>query len=451
VKKRLFAGFSISNALNILTILKSLPQDGWENYYIYFGNIQNMQVICNTLHRHAHIKQFYNFSNNDATLIINKEKLDKTLNIKNFDELYLQFNGADYRELTRKYAKAPIYLIEDGLSSYEKHDLTFLFHKAPEALYIYNYLNGFLPHECRYSKLPQIQINLDDAKTIYSTLAQGLSIPYDKNTIIFCAQELFNTDIITYENELKMYVDSIKTIISNGFKVAFKEHPRNTRPFFPEICKIINSQLLYEFPKTITPIELFIAKQSPKAIVSAFSTSLFLSSHLFNCPAYTMNFLKYKTQNLVLRLYDYASVIAQALFKNTTEINTENQHYKQIYDKQVKTLLEVKELEFYRMFIPKKDFYRIKKDFLETCTDVQLLKTFSIHPVVINIIRNGKYKDLLKCNKLNIKHSSKEYLNQLKTVKDIKESLYAISTGLKNILKSIFWQIVDFLKISVIM
>ena len=53
-------------------------------------------------------------------------------------------------------------------------------------------------------------------------------------------------------------------------------------------------------------------------------------------------------------------------------------------------------------------------------------------------IKNGKYVDLLKCNKLNIKHNSKEYFKQFKTIKTLSELIFVLSEGMINILKAIF-------------
>lgn len=438
MKRRLFVGFSISNAINIISILKDLPANGWENYYVYLGNSKNLKAVCNLLKENTNIKNFYDLACNNIVLDISPQKLSNLVKEKNFNELYFQFNGADYRTISRKFKNADIFLIEDGLSSYEKHDLTFLFHKRPKALYCYNYLNNFLPHETRYSNLKYIQINAQNTKDLYQKLSQDLNIPYDKNTVILCAQELYSTGLITYEKELEMYTNCIKNLINKDIKVFFKEHPRRAIPFYPNIKKQISSELIQDFPNTIIPIEAYVSKQQPKAIISAFSTSLFLSNYLFDTPAYSLNFLKYKTQNLVLRLYDYASVIAQALFKNTANITDNTANSKQVYDKQTETLLKVKELEFYRMFISKKEFYKLKKDFLLYCSNNELLKSFNIHPVVINIIKNGNYIDLLKCNKLNIRHNSIEYFKQFNTIKTFQEFLYIIFIGLKTLSRAFF-------------
>ena len=438
MKKRLFAGFSLANAINIISIMKTLPNENWENYYVYLGPAENLKIVCELLYSNTTINRFFNLSTNNIVFSLSMQKLNEVVKIKDFDELYLQFNGADYRTITRKYSKASIYLIEDGLSSYEKHDLTFLLNKKPKAIYTHNYLQGFFPHECRYSNLNHIQIDVSETKEIYQNLSKNIVCPYDPNTVLFCGQELYSTDIITYQNELRLYVDAINNLVQKGIQVKFKEHPRNTKPFYPHIKKIINSVLLSEFPKTKQPIELFIAKQRPKAIVSPFSTSIFLASHIFNVPAYTVNFLQYKTQNLVLRIYDYAAVIAQALFKYSNDLTAENINYKISYNKEIETLLWIKELEFYRMFVSRKNFYKMKKDFLTYCKDINLLKKFNIHPVVINIIKNGKYIDLLKCNKLNIRHNSKEYFKQFKTIKTLSELIFVLSEGMRNILKAIF-------------
>ena len=144
--------------------------------------------------------------------------------------------------------------------------------------------------------------------------------------------------------------------------------------------------------------------------------------------------MKYKTQNLVLRHYDFASVIAQTIFKDVAFVEID---YKKIYDKQIDTLLKIKELEFYRMFISRKEFYLLKKDFLTYCKNVKIIKSFHIHPVVINIIKNGKYIDLLKCNKLNIVHNSKLYFKEFKNIKTLAELIFVLNLGFKNVLKSV--------------
>ena len=164
MKKRLFAGFSLPNAINIISIISNLPNENWENYYVYLGPAENLKIVCELLYSNTTINRFFNLSTNNIVFSLSMQKLNEVVKIKDFDELYLQFNGADYRTITRKYSKASIYLIEDGLSSYEKHDLTFLLNKKPKAIYTHNYLQGFLPHECRYSNLNHIQIDVSETK-----------------------------------------------------------------------------------------------------------------------------------------------------------------------------------------------------------------------------------------------------------------------------------------------
>ncbi len=436
MKKRLFAGFSPSNAINVLAVLDSLPQYNYKNYYAFLGQKNLFDETKNILNHSKCIEKTYNLASNSATFNIETKQIEKIIDIKSFDEIYLQFNGADFRVITRKYKKATIFLIEDGLSSYIKQPSTLLFHKKPFAIYSYNYLENFLPHECRYNNIKNIPISHNSLKKIYSTLNTEIPPIYNQNSIILCTQDLFTTNIITYEEELKMYSDCIALMLEKNYNVFLKEHPRTKFPFFPKLKGLFNDNRFNKLPQNSIPIEIYISKFKPKAIVSVFSTAMFLASDIFGCPVYGLNYYYYKTNNYSLKNFDFASLIAKSKFKPVDQIDLQTLDKVSFETKSF--LLSIKELELYKIFISKKTFYKFKHAYKKLQITDDLLKKYQINKAFAQIIENGFYFDLILHNLPIYKQNIKLYTEQLIKAKSPTEFCCYCLNGLKILFNLIF-------------
>ena len=359
------------------------------------------------------------------------------MKVKLFDEIYLQFNGADFRTITRKYSKAKIYLIEDGLSSYFKHNLTFLTHKKPVGIYSYNYIEEFVPHECRYNNIKNFIIDKNNIISVCKIFSDQIKINIKENSAIICAQELYTTQAITYTKEMQMYEDCVRALINKGYNVIFKDHPRNRVPFFYKLKEQFPQDKFTQFTEMTLPIEIWLTNPNIKALTSPFSTSLFLCSKLFDKQTYTINYLKYEKKGRPVPNFLFANDIASNLFFEATDNIEQNTNKKHI-DNKIKTLLLIKELDLYKFFISRKEFYMLKEMSNKFQINIEDFSKIDISCELGNIIKNGYYFDMIFYNFAIYKTNIQNYVKSLLETKNIKEFCIVCNNGLKTLLKILF-------------
>lgn len=433
MKRRLFAGFGTANIINIIAVLELLPKDGYENFYAFLGEGRFFETVKEFIKSSFAFENIYNLSSNEAVFKITKERLEGVIDIKSFDEIYLQFNGSDYREFTSKYPRADIFLIEDGLKSYLKQSSLFLTHKSPKALYSYNYLGNFLPHECRYNGLKNIQIPKSAIRNAYNFYNKDLAPVYDENTVILCPQDLFASDIMTYEDELRMYSDCVAFSLEQGYNVLIKEHPRTKCPFSPRLRGMYKTEKVKKFSPNTLPIEIYLSKFKPKALVSPFSTSLFLASEVLDCPVYYLDYHKYKPSNLSIKNFDFALILTQS--KYAPAENIDKPYICQVSDEINGLLLRLKEIQTYKIFISRAIFYELKQKYGQLNISDENLRQYKINKSFAEIMRNGFYFDLIFYNFQAYKEKIEQYVRVLASAKTPIEFLRYSKYGLKTIFK----------------
>lgn len=89
--------------------------------------------------------------------------------------------------------------------------------------------------------------------------------------------------------ELAHYQRMVSRLIVKGYRVLWKEHPRNFDPYGLIIAKDYSPKDFVMFaPEAIYPLELYVLHLKLRAIVGVCSSALFNVPLLYNVPAYTI-------------------------------------------------------------------------------------------------------------------------------------------------------------------
>ncbi|WP_400076776.1 polysialyltransferase family glycosyltransferase [Winogradskyella sp. R77965] len=84
------------------------------------------------------------------------------------------------------------------------------------------------------------------------------------------------------EEELLHYIKICKKIEANGFRILWKEHPKNPNPFFDNLKQSFNSiENLNDYYSELLPIELLAKNLSVDLYIASTSTSLIILNKVF--------------------------------------------------------------------------------------------------------------------------------------------------------------------------
>jgi hypothetical protein len=133
-----------------------------------------------------------------------------------------------------------------------------------------------------------LQSAIDQSVEILDDAHLALDKMPDKRNILFLGQCFSRWNIIEREKELALYNRVIENLISKGFFVIWKEHPRNNEPFYPDLASNLPSDRISEIQMpTGLPIELAIRKLPDLCLVGSTTSPLIYFPHLFGIKAYT--------------------------------------------------------------------------------------------------------------------------------------------------------------------
>ena len=105
---------------------------------------------------------------------------------------------------------------------------------------------------------------------------------------LFLGQCFAEYGALARDTELEGYRETIARIAEHGMRVVWKEHPRNQRPFFPELRRELGDAIVEAETSATEPIELLASRAQYSACVSVCSSSLFYLPRLTGTPSYTL-------------------------------------------------------------------------------------------------------------------------------------------------------------------
>jgi hypothetical protein len=109
----------------------------------------------------------------------------------------------------------------------------------------------------------------------------------NKKKVLFLGQCFSKWNIIERNIELNLYSEAIEYLISKGYYVIYKEHPRIDRPFFKDLTKIHTKQFKKLNIPTGLPVELVIHDFNDIQVVGATTSALLYWPHLFGIKSFT--------------------------------------------------------------------------------------------------------------------------------------------------------------------
>ncbi len=269
--------------------------------------------------------------NSDNFLKIS-QTLKKRIPAINYDEIWLCHlaqNTAKF--ILETYQKAAIILYEDGLHSYVSYEHIDLLdtHNLITKKELKLLLKRFILRQAKpydiINKRGLCQRHLNRLKRVHLSLLNYLPVPeymnqavikkiqaeslitsvkaiqrnIKLNNILNSRKSLDNNvlvlgqcfskwEIISWQEEFKLYKNICSTLIHNNLVPLWKEHPRVNKPFYDSLVnelpsvKKIDLNFHYSWP-----IEIFLDQLDIKACVAATSTSLFYLKEIFEIPTYT--------------------------------------------------------------------------------------------------------------------------------------------------------------------
>ncbi len=94
---------------------------------------------------------------------------------------------------------------------------------------------------------------------------------------------------IPWERELALYLAAARRLITAGFRVGWKEHPRNPRPFLPVLGDYLPAEAFGAVAlDTRLPIELAVLEAPPAVCVGYSSSTLYYLPRLFGVRSFTL-------------------------------------------------------------------------------------------------------------------------------------------------------------------
>lgn len=176
-------------------------------------------------------------------------------------------------------------------------------------------LNDLFPLPKMYRSLPVHKSDPDIARDVIDHLADNLQIERTSetqpNTVLFLSAPQFTTGMLSWESELKIYVNVVKSMIDKGYQVQWKEHPKSPRPFTEALIDQVPKGRCQSFAGSrFWPIELLIKNNAFAAYAGLMSTALFTLQVLYGGNAYGLRhlFLPYLLEHSI-RSTEHASKI----------------------------------------------------------------------------------------------------------------------------------------------
>ncbi|MFK7833708.1 MAG: polysialyltransferase family glycosyltransferase [Winogradskyella sp.] len=105
----------------------------------------------------------------------------------------------------------------------------------------------------------------------------------NKKTCLILGQYFSLFGYINRTQELQHYIKLCKNLESRGYAIIWKEHPKNSKPFYKDLKEEISSiQNLNDYYDDAIPIELIVSNLDVQLYLAATSTSLVILDKVFN-------------------------------------------------------------------------------------------------------------------------------------------------------------------------
>lgn len=107
------------------------------------------------------------------------------------------------------------------------------------------------------------------------------------DTVLVLGQNFSDYRLLTREEELGVYSQIVREVIASGKKVLWKDHPRCSQPFFPELESAHTGKVSALSVTHLTPVEVAVAGEKLSACIAGTSSAIFYLPRLYDVPAYS--------------------------------------------------------------------------------------------------------------------------------------------------------------------
>lgn len=257
-------------------------------------------------------------------------KLRQELPDESYDALVVsKLYEAPEKILAHAFGELPVFLLEDGLSSYLNfplpHTVFEHFPGQPRAfasyawralqqcssrerrLKVFGFSDEFLgriqhaywklsasvPVPGYLQHLPQTLIPNEGYRWLARKVRERVGLetitrlyPCDRPQALFLAQNFYLQGFISHEEEARIYRKAIKDLVTSGFRVLWKSHPRIEDPFYGDLQSQFDTRDLIPLDDYgAWPIELLVEEDDPLLAVGVASSSLFYLKDIYGIAA----------------------------------------------------------------------------------------------------------------------------------------------------------------------
>ncbi|MCL2625728.1 MAG: polysaccharide pyruvyl transferase family protein [Cystobacterineae bacterium] len=277
-KKRLFISGGLFSLLNIFTLREQFPEDAED--VLLLPNEPGSELFFDSQLKLAEKGNFARIFPTNFQI----DELRGHIDFEEIDEVYTTSNVRVYPEVRDKFRNAKYFFHEAGLTSYIKY-------------YNDKSIKGAF-FQLMHDKFGFINDNDIDIKKldkdIFLKIASDMSccypihIPFSKTdkVILFLSQYILFLGLGS-ERAASLYKESMRRLIDRGYKLIFKVHPRHALEIQALLRDTFPPSHLY-FLDNILPSEIY--DFDVVAVVSFSSGGLLTMSHLYDLPAFHIDF-----------------------------------------------------------------------------------------------------------------------------------------------------------------
>lgn len=279
VKRRLFLTTGNISLLNNLTIIKQLNESNCEDVLFIFSIMKNpaFDESCRKMAGLHNFKKIYSFNSSSSDL---REYFIKN-KLYNFDEIYFS-NQYHFHLLSKDLFPNTDWILTDEGAVGKLARPHYCDYDKVKKIMMLNYLDKldfFGIDEQNMKKIVPLdkKLFLEIGKKCAAIYPVNLDLKPDEKAVIFCGT-WWEGSGLTKEQYFELQDGTLERLISLGYKVFFKPHPRDPRNYInnPNISIL----------KTTLPLECY--NFDVEAVVSLCSLATLHIPYLQNIPGFTV-------------------------------------------------------------------------------------------------------------------------------------------------------------------
>ena len=160
---------------------------------------------------------------------------------------------------------------------------------------VYGFLSPRLSFAEPYSETPVGQIPVGKVRGLIGKAVRGLSSGFDssaqvlpENHVLVLSATLYPDLKVTWEREAEIYRELVAELIEKGYTVHWKEHPRETKPFWTAFARDFSASRFHvpDVPHE-WPVEMLYLRQQYPICLGACSSALYSLPMLYGTRTYS--------------------------------------------------------------------------------------------------------------------------------------------------------------------